>query len=138
MRALIACLLAAACATTSSAPPAERVHGCWIARGDMTTTFRWLPETQAGGRMTGVSMIYGTGAPRRGGRYAVDQRENGAFFCQLETADGETCWRIAEGRAGSLEGGRAFIDQHGERLRISVVSAEGERLIFDGQRDGCD
>lgn len=138
MRALIACLFAAACATTPSSLPAERVHGCWIARGDMTTTFRWLPDAQAGGRMTGVSMIYGSGAPQRGGRYVVEERNGAWAFCQLDTAQGETCWRVADGRAGSLDGGRAFIDQNGERLRISVVSAEGERLIFDGQRDGCD
>ncbi|MEZ6023847.1 MAG: hypothetical protein R3C16_10655 [Hyphomonadaceae bacterium] len=46
---------------------------------------------------------------------------------------------MAQGRSGSLQGGRAFIDASGERLRIAVVSEAGaERIIFNGRRDGCD
>jgi hypothetical protein len=140
VRALIACVLLAACATSPPDPPPERVAGCWIARGDPeTTTFRWLRD-QGTGRMQGVAMIYGTGAPRQGGRYVVEAQGQAWQLCALDT-DGpgsNTCWRVAESGGGSLEGGRAFIDQHSERLRISVITNEGERLIFDGRRDGCD
>jgi hypothetical protein len=45
---------------------------------------------------------------------------------------------VARGEGGSLEGGRAFIDTHGERLRIAVVGDGPERVIFQGRRDGCD
>lgn len=142
MRALIACLSVVACATTPPEPPPERVHGCWIARGDeATTTFRWLPNRDAGGRMEGVAMQYGRGAPRQYGRYAIETNAQGEWqFCQFDAdgPGGNVCWRVAQSGTGSLEGGRAFIDLHDERLRISVVTAEGERLIFDGRRDGCD
>ncbi|GAM99538.1 hypothetical protein U91I_03192 [alpha proteobacterium U9-1i] len=139
---MIACFLLAACATSPPEPPPERVHGCWIARGDeVTTTFRWLPNREVAGRMEGVAMQYGRGAPRQGGRYAVETGPQGEWqFCQLDAdgPGGNVCWRVAQSGGGSLDGGRAFIDQHEERLRISVVTDLGERLIFDGRRDGCD
>jgi hypothetical protein len=47
------------------------------------------------------------------------------------------CWRVAEGDGGSLEGGRAFIDAHGDRLRITVLGDGPEHLIFYGRRQGC-
>lgn len=140
MRALIACLLVTACVTSPPAPPPERVAGCWIARGDeATTTFRWLGDAADPGRIRGDVLIYAGGASASGGQYVVERHPHGWQFCALgDGASAPSCWRVAERGGGSLEGGRAFIDQHNDRLRISVISAEGERLIFDGRRDGCD
>lgn len=141
MRALLVCLMVAACATAPAPPPPERVAGCWIARGDeVTTTMRWLPDYELLGRVNGALLRYGPGEASENANYRLTPRSDGWDFCQLGAGEGaaEACWRVAIGQAGSLEGGRVFIDQHGDRLRIALVSAEGERLIFDGRRDGCD
>jgi hypothetical protein len=45
---------------------------------------------------------------------------------------------VATGNSGSLEGGRAFIDIHRDRLRIAILDGRVERVIFQGARDGCD
>jgi hypothetical protein len=59
--------------------------------------------------------------------------------CELDAEGAATkCWIVARGAGGSLEGGRVFIDTHGERLRITVAGDGPERVIFQGNRDGCD
>ena len=138
MRSLALCLMLAACATSPPPSPGARVAGCWIARGEiLTTALRWRADLEQPGRLRGELTQTGSGA--NGARYALAPRGQSWAFCQLDAAGAEgACWQVAEGRGGSLEGGRAFIDAHRDRLRIAVVSAEGERLIFDGQRDGCE
>lgn len=72
-------------------------------------------------------------------RYTLEPSDEGHSICELG-ADGAAtkCWRVARGEGGSLEGGRVFIDAHGERLRIAVVGDGPEQVIFQGNRDGCD
>lgn len=137
--AFAACLVLTACATPSPRGPAERLAGCWINRDAGAVTMRWLPDRARPGVMAGHKLVYGqTGAPR-GTRYTLEPSETGASLCELD-ADGAAtrCWPVAEGEGGSLEGGRAFIDAHGERLRITVIGDGADREIFQGRRDGCD
>lgn len=141
MRAAAASLLfVAACATTASdRPPAEQLRGCWINRDVGVTTMRWLPDSARPDVLAGVRHVYRqTGAPQVT-RYTLEPSEEGASVCELDAARAATkCWIVARGAGGSLEGGRVFIDTHGERLRIAVVGDGPERVIFLGRRDGCD
>lgn len=141
MRAAVAALLLAACATTGqTSPPPERVAGCWINRDNAgATTMRWLPDRERPGVLIGAKLVYRpTGSPVSW-RYSLEQSEDGWSMCQLDASGAAThCWQVAQGQGGSLEGGRVFIDAYGDRLRIAVVGDGGERLIFNGRRDGCD
>jgi hypothetical protein len=72
-------------------------------------------------------------------RYSLEPSDAGWSLCELDAAGAATrCWQVAEGEGGPLEGGRAFIDAHGDRLRISVIGDGPEQLIFSGRRSGCD
>ena len=135
MRALAALLLLAACATTQATPP-ERLAGCWIERSNLggAETMRWLPDGSGG--LRGDLLRYGTSGVT--GRESYTLRAQAAGFALCQTGANETCWSVAQGDGGSLEGGRAFIDSYGESLRISVVDSRGQRVIFQGRRDGCD
>jgi hypothetical protein len=136
MRAIAALLLLSACATTQ-APPAERLRGCWIERSNVggAVTMRWLPD--ANGELRGDLLRYSTSGASGRERYVLRNREGADVLCQIGEA--ETCWTVAQGDSGSLEGGRAFIDQYGgDRIRISVIDTRGQRVIFQGDRDGCD
>lgn len=141
MRAAAACLLfLAACATAASErAPAEQVRGCWINRDAGTTTMRWLPDRTRPEVLAGVRHVYRqTGSPQVT-RYALEPSEEGSSMCELDAGGAATkCWIVARGAGGSLEGGRVFIDTHGERLRITLVGDGPERVIFQGNRDGCD
>lgn len=138
MRALIALLLVASCATAPALTPAERVAGCWIDRvGDNdAVTMRWLPG--AAGALNGDLLRYSSAGA--GGResYVLRQTAEAWALCETTEGSGGACWNVAEGQTGSLEGGRAFIDAHGERLRIAILDGGGERVLFQGRRDGCD
>lgn len=136
MRALVLCLALSACATVETpAPPNERVAGCWINRDAGAVTMRWLPDRGGSGALVGSKVAYGV-AGNRLERYTLAQSAEGWRLCQ--TAPEQACWAVAEGDMGSLEGGRAFIDATGESLRIAVIGAGAERVIFQGRRDGCD
>jgi len=138
-RPLILALLLTACATASAASPSERVRGCWIDRnGALTTTMRWLPDRERPGVLSGDLLQYTSEFIVQGMAHTLEQREGGWSLCRLATGAAPTCWRVAEGLSGSLEGGRAFIDAHGEGLRISVMNGAEEDVIFEGRRDGCD
>src|SRR5262245_41011543 len=140
MRPLFAALvLLAACATTSERTPAQRVAGCWIDRNSsrVVATMRWLPHPQRAGVLRGAKINYGSTGPAVREEYVLQYRSGAWTLCQVE-AQGERCWQVAQGESGSLEGGRAFIDAFGDRLRISVVDPSGEREIYQGRRDGCD
>jgi len=139
MRALFALLLTAACATTLAGEPGERVAGCWIARDASggATTMRWLPDQQRPGALRGDKLVYAAGGATQNETYRLEPNAAGWTLCQIEAA-GERCWQVAHGDEGSLEGGRAFIDEHEERLRITVVGDGQDRVIFQGARDGCD
>ena len=141
MKRAVACLLfVAACASTpSSVPPDQQVRGCWINRDVGATTMRWLPDRTRPDVLAGARLVYRqVGAPVLT-RYTLEPSENGHSLCELDASGAATkCWRVARGEGGSLDGGRAFIDSHGERLRISVVGDGPERVIFQGRRDGCD
>ncbi|MGD9965136.1 MAG: hypothetical protein AB7T59_01300 [Hyphomonadaceae bacterium] len=133
-------LFLAGCASTApDRPPNERIRGCWINRDVGATTMRWLPDRARPEVLAGSRQVYRqTGAPQVT-RYTLEPSDEGFSFCELDAAGAATkCWRVAEGQSGSLEGGRVFIDTHGERLRISLLGDGPERTIFQGRRDGCD
>lgn len=135
MRAFVLCVMLAACVT--SPPPPERVAGCWIARGAVgsATTMRWLPGPD--GALTGDLLRYAQSGVTTRESYRLQPNGEAWTLCQ-STASGEACWRVAQGQRGSLQGGRAFIDSHRDRLRIAVVTPGAQRVVFDGARDGCD
>jgi hypothetical protein len=139
MRALFALLLTAACATVSAETPAARVAGCWIARDGSggATTMRWLRDTQRPSALNGDRLVYNADGATQSERYRLEPSGELWSLCQIEAA-GERCWQVAEGEEGSLEGGRAFIDAHGENLRITIVGDGADRIVFQGARDGCD
>lgn len=139
MKAGLLALLLAACATTPPPPPNERVAGCWIARNAAeTTTMRWLPDHAGTGVFRGDLLVYAPNADPRGTTYSLATLNQSWTLCDNSVSGAPTCWGVAEGREGPLGHGLAFIDQHRERLRIAVLDPAGERVIFDGQRDGCD
>jgi hypothetical protein len=140
MRALLALLLTAACATTAGTVPAERVAGCWIQRDGSggATTMRWLADASSPGALRGEKAVMsGDGGAGAHEVYRLEPNGDAWTLCQIEAA-GERCWQVAEGAEGSLEGGRAFIDAHREDLRITIVGDGADRVVFQGARDGCD
>ncbi len=138
MRALALVVMVAACATTGEAPP-DRLAGCWIARDGSggATTMRWLPDTERPGALRGERLVYTAEGAGPSESYRLEPRGDRWALCQA-SAEGERCWQVAQGEQGSLEGGRAFIDAHSEQLRISIVGDGPERVVFQGNRDGCD
>jgi hypothetical protein len=139
MRAVAACLLLAACATLgpSKAPP-ERVAGCWINRDAAAVTMRWWANQERPGVFTGARVVYGQTGVSSSTRYSLEPSESGWSFCELGAGGAAVrCWRVAEGDGGSLEGGRAFIDAHGDRLRIAVLGDGPEQVVFHGRRTNC-
>ncbi len=141
MRKAIACLmLVAACATAPSQTPAdEQVRGCWINRDQGATTMRWLPDRNRPNVLAGSRLAYGLSGPPVSTRFTLEPSEQGHSLCELGAGGVVTeCWPVARGEGGSLDGGRAFIDAHGDRLRITVAGDGPERVIFQGRRDGCD
>lgn len=141
MRAAAACLLfVAACA--SVAPPRspdQRLAGCWINRDVGATTMRWLPDRARPGVLAGSKLVYRQGGAPVATRYSLEPSESGWSMCEIDAGGAATrCWEVAQGQGGSLEGGRVFIDAHGDRLRISVIGDGPDRVLFHGRRDGCD
>lgn len=138
MRALLATCLLGACATASTLSPPERLLGCWIDRDAGAATMRWFVDQ--GGGLRGVHLVHKHASEPERTLFSLETRGAGHAFCQLD-AEGRAatqCWQVAEGEGGSLEGGRAFIDRYGDRLRIAVVSGGPERVVFFGRQDGCD
>jgi hypothetical protein len=138
MRMLAACLALAACAAAPDLPAAQRLVGCWISRGpSAVVTMRWMPDAAHAGVMNGVLTNQSAGGRTL---YVLTPTSEGELFCRLDDdgAASSRCWSVAAGEAGSLEGGRVFIDAYGERLRIEVLGAGPRELIFEGRRDGCD
>jgi hypothetical protein len=139
MRAVVSCLLLAACVTAGvQPPPPERVTGCWISREALMATMRWAPDPSRAGVMAGSRVQYGATSPTRT-RYSMEQSAAGWSFCEIDSSGAASrCWLVAEGEGGSLEGGRVFIDAHGDRLNITVIGDGPEQVIFRGRRDGCE
>jgi hypothetical protein len=137
MRALIACVLLAACATGSSLSPAQRLAGCWINRDAGAARMRWSQTPDVQGAYLGSKTIFGIAGGHLTERYALENRDDGWRLCRLDGAEDAHCWNVAQGEGGSLTGGRAFIDAGGDNLRIAVIGEGPERVIFQGHREGC-
>jgi hypothetical protein len=140
MRALYAALvLVAACATAPEKTPSERLFGCWVNRDAGVVRMHWSPVNSGAGEMRGVRLDYNHLGGAERSFYSLDPSGDGFALCQLEGEQGAAlrCWQVAQGDSGSLEGGRAFIDAHGDRLRITIVGAGPERVLFNGRRDSC-
>ncbi|MEQ1619278.1 MAG: hypothetical protein ABL883_13155 [Terricaulis sp.] len=135
MRTIIACLAMAACAATPTATPAERLAGCWLAPPPAAALMRWAPDSARPGVMLGVRNDPRGGEPTR---FRLALGERGVELCEL-VSDGADpqCWAVAEGEGGSLEGGRAFIDRHGDRLTIEILGGGPSRLVFQGHQRRC-
>lgn len=140
-RTFVLALAVAACAAQPEPTPEAQLRGCWIARADdSATTMRWLPDRAHPGQLVGDKALYGPDGVSATERYGVAPTDEGWRFCKLEAQPNTpaACWMVAEGATGALESGRVFIDTHGDRLKIEVVSAEAREVIFEGERDGCD
>lgn len=134
-----AALLLAACATTvADRPPPERVAGCWINRDAGASTMRWLPDRSRPEALAGSLVVYGQTGVASNRRFSLEPSGDGWSLCELDAGAATRCWQVAQGQGGSLEGGRVFIDAHGDRLRIAVIGDGPEQVIFHGRRDGCD
>lgn len=138
MKALVAALMLAACATTANEPP-DRVAGCWIERTSRggAATIRWFPDPNRPEVLVGNYLAYPGAGPTYQRTYTLS-RGDPWRFCHISSSGAERCWDVAHGDSGSLEGGRVFIDLHSERLRIALLDGAVERVIFQGARDGCD
>jgi hypothetical protein len=137
MRSLAAALLLAGC-VTANAPP-DHIEGCWIertARGG-AATMRWFPDNERPEVIVGHYLSYPGSDTRR--TYTLAPIGDGNWnFCFVQSSGEQRCWAVARGQGGSLQGGRAFIDIHGERIRIAIIDGSVERVVFQGVRDGCD
>lgn len=141
MRALVAVVLVASCATPVVTSPPERLAGCWIDRkADNTAiTMRWLPQSSETAVFRGERLTYGpTGVISDRSSYELSPEGEGWKLCVVTDPAAPRCFQVAEGESGSLEGGRAFVDAHRDRLRISIFADGVERITFQGDRDGCD
>ncbi len=128
MRILAASLVLAACATAPAPPPGARLEGCWLNR-QAGQSMSWLPDPARAGVLNGLRS--------GGGSFVLRPSDQGWRFCELSPA-GERCWSVAEGGGGSLEGGRVFVDGHGDRLRIELVGDGPSQVIFQGRRTRCE
>ena len=137
MRALIACVLLAACATGSAATPAEKLAGCWINRDAGASRMRWSQTPDANGAYLGSKTSFGIAGGNTTERYTLESVGGGWRLCRANGAEGSHCWGVAQGEGGSLTGGRAFIDAGGDNLRIAVIGEGPERVIFQGRREAC-
>jgi hypothetical protein len=137
MRAICAALLVVAgCAT---APPPERLAGCWSSENaGATRAMRWLPDPQRPDVLVGELVTRAGDGETQNVRYTLEPREARWVLCAHEENAAPRCREVAQGTQGSLEGGRAFIDRFGENLRISIIGDGPERVLFRGRRAGCD
>ncbi len=139
MRSVLLVVLLAACATPPELTPGESVRGCWISRGDAeTTTIRWLPDSSTPGRLRGDLFVYGASGPGGRQQYTLQELPEGWTFCDLAEGITPACRLVAMGHEGDLGDGRVFIDAHRDKLRIALAEPTGERIVFEGARDGCD
>ncbi|MFZ2031791.1 MAG: hypothetical protein WAU68_15880 [Vitreimonas sp.] len=136
MRALIACVLLAACATGSPLSPAQRLAGCWINRDVGAARMRWSQSPNSEGAFLGSKTTFGIAGNNMIERYRLENVEGAWRLCRAD-AGGAQCWAVAQGDGGPLGGGRAFIDAGGDNLRIAVIGEGPERVIFQGHREGC-
>lgn len=135
MRMTFACLALAACAIAPAPTPAARLVGCWVAQRPITLVMDWAPDPAQPEVMIGVRSD-----PARGEstRFSLAPSDQGPVFCELGPSDAnQRCWGVAEGEGGSLEGGRAFIDRHGERLTIEILGASPSLIVFQGHSRRC-
>lgn len=138
MRALVACVLLAACATGSAATPAQRLAGCWINRDAGAARMRWSVAPGADGAYLGSKTTFGIAGVNTTERFTLQSADGGWRLCRVAGGvEGEHCWGVAQGEGGSLTGGRAFIDAAGDYLRIAVIGEGPERVIFQGRREAC-
>lgn len=137
MRALIACVLLAACATGSTLSPAQRLAGCWINRDAGAARMRWSETPNSDGAYLGSKTMFGIVGANSTERYALTNADGGWRLCRVDGADAPHCWTVAQGEGGSLTGGRAFIDAGGDNVRIAVIGEGPERLIFQGHSEAC-
>ena len=137
MRALIACVLLAACATGSNMTPPQRLAGCWINRDAGAARMRWSQAANSEGAYVGSKTSFGIAGANTTERYSLESADGSWRLCRLDGADGSHCWSVAQGEGGSLTGGRAFIDAGGDNLRIAVIGEGPERVIFQGRREAC-
>jgi hypothetical protein len=98
---------------------------------------RWFPDADRPEVMVGSYLAYPNAAAPR--TFTLGPGSDGQpALCQVPASGEQRCWPVARGSSGSLEGGRAFIDIGGDRLRIAILDGSTERVIFQGARDGCD
>lgn len=129
-------LLLSACATAPQNAESFRIAGCWANREQpRVETMAWRTM---GDTLEGELIAFEQGDPvAQRNRFTLARAPLGWQLCEA-TVEGAPCWLVAYESAGSLEGGRAFIDQAGDRLRIGVIMADGgERKIFEGEREAC-
>src|SRR6185295_19540754 len=71
MRALIACVLLAACATGSTLSPAQRLAGCWINRDAGAARMRWSESPDSEGAFLGSKTSFGIAGANTTERYSL-------------------------------------------------------------------
>jgi hypothetical protein len=134
MRALIACLVLAACATSTEVTPNQRLIGCWVNRDARPARMRWSEDPAQPGRLLATKTTFGIAGDNSTERYVLERSDDVWRMCMQGAAP--RCWNLAHGESGSLEGGRVFIDG-GDTVRIAVLGDGPERVIFQGQRESC-
>jgi hypothetical protein len=95
MRALIACILLAACATGSELNPAQRLAGCWINRAAGAVRMRWSENPNSEGLFLGSKTSFGIAGANSTERYALENADGGWRLCRLALVTRGHCKRLS-------------------------------------------
>ena len=158
--AMTAVALLAGCATAAKAPATqaadvEFLRGCWVAKtapgGAVMGFLRLLPEGAAGPAYRGA--VGGMGDGKVGAQFSFARDGSAATVVaaagsapnayrkasyELLAPEGSMTTYAAYAREGAADE-RLIAEVAGERLKIHTLAADGQdKVLFEGERDGCD
>jgi hypothetical protein len=138
-------VLVSACQSEARMPQAsaDQLRGCWIEfKGKEATTFRWFQDRANPSIFAGEQIDYTPMSVKATDDTAwrIDRRFGTTRLCFADGRARENAfWKISFSDDDLPEQGRwAGIRATNETLIILMSDADGQRVIFNGVRDGCD